>query len=294
MIVYGTRIRSDINFPLDIPDDQITRPEITLERNPPEMLTSSITCGFPLYQTHGRKVYLYSDKVFDKISKTQPWCYEVKDVLRFYWFSGESTIYYQFDDKGDSRLLSFWFIHLLLPLYFTLEKRFDFFHAGAVKTEDKNILFLAPTMGGKSTMTDYFINQGHILIADDKVATFSEKDSFMAMASHPYHRPYRKFEELGFRVQHFENLCEPIHALYYLEKGPASSKPCINEVNGVDKFKTVLPNYLNMLPFRMAHRLHYLSKVLHSIKMFRVQVPWEIKQLGSVHDSICEHCRVLL
>jgi hypothetical protein len=163
-----------------------------------------------------------------------------------------------------------------------------------VKAANKNILFLAPSMGGKSTMTDFFIKQGHSLIADDKVATFHEKDSFMAMASHPYHRPYRKFEELGIRVQHFENLCEPIHSLYYLQKEPASSKPLINEINGVDKFNTILPNYLYMFPFLMAHRLHYLSKVLLSIKMFRVQVPWEIKQIGSVHDSICEHCRILL
>lgn len=293
MIVYGTRIHSDIPFPLNIPNDQTIRPEITLSQAPPTGLMSEITCGFPLYQSHGRKVYLYSDRIFEKNTDKQPWCYEVKDVLRFYWYAGDSTIYYRLDKKGDASLLSFWFIHLLLPLYFTLEKRFDFFHAGAVRVEDKNILFLAPSMGGKSTMTDFFLKQGHSLIADDKVATFSAKNQFMTVASHPYHRPYRKFEDLGTRVQHYENICEPIHALYSLQKSPASSKPLISEVSGVDKFKTILPNYLYMFPYLMAYRLQYLSKVLHSIKMFHIQIPWDQKQLGSVHDSICQHCRIL-
>ena len=293
MIVYGTRIRSDINFSLDIPNDQTTRPELTLCKNPPEKLISRITCGFPLYRAHGRKVYLYSDRVFEGSTSDQPWCFEVKDVLRFYWIGGEPTIYYQLDDKGDAKLLGFWFIHLLLPLYFTLEQTFDFFHAGAVEVEDNNIFFLAPSLGGKSTMTDFFIKEGHTLIADDKVATFPVNNRFMAVTSHPYHRPYRKFEELGIRVQHHKNLCAPIHTLYYLEKSPASSKPMISEVNGVEKFKIILPNYLYMFPHLMAYRLQYLSKLLHSIKIFRIQVPWKIQQLNSVHRVICQHCRNL-
>ncbi len=290
MIIYGTRILSDIPFPLHIPNDHKKRLELTLSQNPPQAITSAITCSLPLYQTHGRKVYLHSDRGLDNNSMMQPWSYEVKDVVRFFWFGGETNIYYQLCDKGDNKLLSFWFIHLLLPLYFTLEKTFDFFHAGAVKVEDKIILFLAPSMGGKSTMTDFFIKRGHFLIADDKVATFIRNNRVMTMASHPYHRPYRKFEDLGLRAEYYENRCEPVHALYYLEKNPAITHPVISDVKGVEKFKTIFPNYLYMFPFLMSYRLHYLSKVLHSIKIFRVQIPWKIEQIASVHDAICQHC----
>ena len=166
-------------------------------------LKKSIICGFPLYWAHDRKVYLYSDREFDGSDVGQPWCYEVEDVVKFYWIGGEAMIYYELGDKGDVNLLSFWFIHLLLPLYMTLENMYDFLHAGAVEVEGKPILFIAPSMGGKSTMTDYFIKQGHSLISDDKVPTFIQHGKFMAVGSHPYHRPYRKFEELGIRVENY-------------------------------------------------------------------------------------------
>ncbi len=38
-------------------------------------------------------------------------------------------------------------------------------------------------------------------------------------------------------------------------------------------------------------RLKYLSQMLNSIRVFRVQVPWDIERLGEVHDMICEHSK---
>ena len=130
MIVYGTKIISDIAFPLDLHEEGETRYELHLVSGVSDKLHRSVTCGFPLYWSHGRKVYLYSDRLFDGSEKGQPWCYEVKDIVRFYWVGGEAKIYYELDEKGNTELLSFWFIHLLLPLYFTLEDKYDFLHAG--------------------------------------------------------------------------------------------------------------------------------------------------------------------
>ena len=157
-----------------------------------------------MYWAHGQEWFiLYSDREFNGSEVGQPWCYEVQDVVTFYWVSGERTIYYELNEEGDANLLSFWFIHLLLPLYMTLENMYDFLHAGAVEVDGKPIFFIAPSMGGKSTMTDYFIKQGHTLVSDDKVPTFIQDEKFIAVGSHPYHRPYRKFEELGYRVEKF-------------------------------------------------------------------------------------------
>jgi len=293
MIIYGTRIFSEINLPLNIPNDKKTRLEVTLSKIPPEILTSAITCGFPLYQTHGRKVFLYSDRVFEESKKKQPWCYEVKDILKFFWFGGESKIYYQLDTKGNSSLLAFWFIHLFLPFYLTLEHRFNFFHAAAVKVDKKNLLFLAPSMGGKSTMTSFFIAQGHRLISDDKIATFIENDLFMAHSSHPHLRHYREFENLGKHVPAYQTNCNPIHVFYKLEKNQPDTHVTINEINGVNKFNTILRNYLYMFPFLKKYRLRYLAKALQTVKMFRVQVPWDLKRLDTVHDTICRHLKEL-
>jgi len=289
MIIYGTKIESDIEFPLQLPHDSAGRYSLELSASVPEKLINAVTCGFPFYMAHARNVYLYSDRLFDGSEIGQPWCYEVKDIVRFYWVGGERTIYYQLDEQGNANLLSFWFIHLLLPLYFTLEDMYDFLHAGAVEIADKPVLFIAPSMGGKSTMTDYFIQHGHTLVSDDKVPTFIDNSKFMVAGSHPYHRPYRKFEELGFHVDNFITSFKPIHAFYALTGVKGNAEVTIEEVKGVKKFDTLLPNYLYMFSYLKPRRLKYLSTMLNCINVFRVQVPWNIKQLGDVHDAICEH-----
>jgi hypothetical protein len=229
--------------------------------------------------------------VIDGNSAGQPWCYEVANVVRFYWRGGDESIYYQLDAQGNADLLGFWFIHLLLPLYLTLENKYDFIHAGAVEVEGKPILFIAPSMGGKSTMTDYFIRRGHPLITDDKLPTFIENGRFMAVSSHPYHRPYRKFEELGYRVEHFMDDFKPIHAIYVLEGSDADAEIMIDEITGFAKFDTLLPNYLYMFSHLLPKRHIYLSQMLSTIRMFRVSVPWDKERLGEVHDVLCEHSR---
>ena len=289
MTVYGIEIKSDITFSLELSHKTEVRYKVELSSKVSKELKKRFTCGLPLYWAHGRDIYLYSDREFDGSDIGQPWCYEVKDIVRFYWVSGEREIYYELDEKGDIDLLGFWFIHLLLPLYLTLENMYDFLHAGAVEIDGKPILFIAPSMGGKSTMTVYFIKQGHPLISDDKVPIFIENDKFMAVGSHPYHRPYRKFEELGYGVENFTDRFKPIHVFYALESADGDAKFRIDEIKGFEKFDTLLPNYLYMFFWLRPERLKYLSSMLNSIKVFRVQVPWDMERLGEVHDVICKH-----
>ena len=92
-------------------------------------------------------------------------------------------------------------------------------------------------------MTDYFIKQGHPLISDDKVPTFINDGKFMAVGSHPYHRPYRKFEELGHRVVNFTNYFKPIHVFYELEGVKGDADIIIEEVRGFAKFDALLPKH---------------------------------------------------
>jgi hypothetical protein len=288
---YGTKIISDITFPLDFPVDAETRYEVRLSSIVPARLRDAITLGFPFYQAHGRNVYLYSNRELDGSRPGQPWCYQVKDIVKFFWAGGERTIYYEMEDKGTESLLSFWLIHLLLPLYFTLEDMYDLFHAGAVEIDGKPVLFIAPSKGGKSTLTDYFIRQGHTLISDDKVPTYESHGAFMLTGAHPYHRPYRRFEELGYFVKNFMGNFKPIHAFYTLEAVSSDAEILIEEINGFEKFHVLLPNYLYMFPFLMPKRLNYLSKLLNGIKVFRVRLPWDLRRVAEVYEAICEHGR---
>ena len=259
MTVYGTKIISDIDLPLDLSHETETRYKVELSSKLPKELKNTITCGFPLYWAHDRNVYLYSDREFDGSEVGQSWCYEVEDVVKFYWTGAERTVYYELGEKGDVDLLAFWFIHLFLPLYMTLENRYDLLHAGAVEVEGKPSFFIAPpSMGGKSTMTDYFIRQGHPLVSDDKVPTFIQDGKFMAVGSHPYHRPYRKFEEFGYRVEKFTDSFKPIHAFYELEGVDGDADISVEEVKGFAKFDALLPNYLYMFSWLKPQRLRYL------------------------------------
>jgi len=49
MIVYGTKIKSDIDFPLDLSRETEVRYEVELSSKIPLELRQSIICGFPLY-----------------------------------------------------------------------------------------------------------------------------------------------------------------------------------------------------------------------------------------------------
>jgi hypothetical protein len=242
-----------------------------------------------LYQAHGRKVYLYSNQEFDSYKTHQPFCYQVADILKFYWIAHEDTIYYEFTQKVDTHMLSFWFTHLMFPFYIALENMYDIFHGGAVEVDDKPILFLAPSMGGKSTMTDFFIQQNHTLISDDKVPTFIQDDKFYIVGSHPYHRPYRKFEDLGYRVDNFISTFKPIHAFYLLEKTSPTHSVEIEEIRGFKKFNSLLPHYLFSFPWNKIQRLQYLSSINNSIRLFKVQVPWDMDRLIEVHNHIVQH-----
>ncbi len=290
MNIYGIEIVSDVDFLLNLPMTPAMGHRLQLLSSVPAELRRAVICGFPFYFAHGRKVYFYSDRVFDGNETGQPWCYEVKDVVRFYWRSGEKSIYYELSEHGDVNLLSFWFIHLVLPLFLSFEGVYDFLHAGCVDVNGGTIMFIAPSMGGKSTLTDFFIQQGHGLISDDKVPTVIEDGQFLAGGSHPYHRPHRRFEELGYHVDNFISTFKPIRAFYALESVGADGVVTLSEIRGVAKFKVLLPNYLYSFHFLQQERMLYLSRLLNSVRLFNVTVPRDFERLPEVHDTISKHC----
>jgi len=289
MIAYATKIDSDIELPFSLPTDAAIYYKINLSMHLPHKIKTSLRCGMKLYSSHGREVYLYSDGDLFRNEKTQFWCYEVENIVKFYWSSGSSKIYYELEEKQNKELFGFWFLHLFLPLYLSFEGMYDFFHAGAVEIGGKPIFFIAPSMGGKSTMTDYFLQRGHMLISDDKVATYQKDKQFIAVPSIPYHRPYRGFEELGYYTNHFSRKNKPIHAIYELKRAEEDAEVSIKEIKGYQKFDILLPNYLYVFSWIKEERFKYISQMLQSVSVFRVTVPWDMNRLDEVYDAINIH-----
>ena len=291
MTVYATKVLSDVDFGLALSHVAEVCQEVELKQNPPQDLLEAMRCGVRCSRTHGRQVSLYSNRDFDANEPMQPWCYKVEEVLSFYWYAHTKTIYYVLHEKGNNALLGFWFIHLLLPLYFALEEKYTVIHGGAVEVEGKAILFVAPSMGGKSTMTDYFVQKGHGLISDDKILTYTEEHTFMLAPSHPYHRPYRKHEELGYRVKHFSSQCKGLHAIYLLEKAQEEHGVTIEALKGFEKVQTMMPHVLYHFPFLKHKQMMYLAAMMNSIEVFRVKRPWDMEKLEDVYGAIAKHSK---
>ena len=108
------------------------------------------------FNNQGRDLLLYSDRLFTATQKGQLWSFEVKEIVIFFWHSGTLTLEYQKQDHFTEKLLEYWALHIVLPIFFTIEETYDFLHTGAVEVDGKPILFAAESFGGKSTMTDYF------------------------------------------------------------------------------------------------------------------------------------------
>ena len=246
-----------------------------------------------LYSTHGREVFLHTDRELARGMAGQPWCLEVRGVVSFTWTGGESVICYRECDVDYWPLTVFWFVHIFLPMHLTLERGYNFIHAAAVEVDDQPILFIAPSTGGKSTLGDYFLRQGHPMLSDDKVATFLHQGRFYAVPSHPHHRPFREFEVLGYPVERFARRARPIQAFYLLGRGAPEADVEITEVTGSRKFQELLPGYLYSFHFLHEQRLQWLAQLANKSLVFRVSRPWNLKRMHDVYETVREHCRQL-
>ena len=242
-----------------------------------------------LFSAHGRDLALFTDRNLAESIAGQPWCFEVVDVVRFRWTGETDQIRFERLAECTDQLLAFWLVHIFLPLYFTLEGKYEFIHACAVEVNGSTILFTAPSHGGKSTLTDYFIKQGHALVSDDKVATWMKNGICYAAPSHPNHRPYRQFEDLGYRVDKFDPAPRCLDAIYALGRADAEAEVKIEKITGHQKFAAVRPSYLFDFGFLREKRLKYMGHLLDGVGVYRVSVPWNLERLHEIHDRIVSH-----
>ena len=171
----------------------------------------------------------------------------------------------------------------------TVEEEYVFLHAGAVEVQGRPILFLAESYGGKSTMTNFFIGQGHAMISDDKVGIFEEDGLLFAVPSYPYQRPYRKVEDMGIYIENFVTEPKPIHAFYVLEQADKDANIEIDEMTGMEKFYLLRLSSQFNLSFQKKERFEELMSISKSVRMFRIKIPWDIDRLPEVHKAIVKH-----
>ncbi len=262
---------------------------VTVQENAIFNLKDKLLYEMVFPESQGRDLALFSNKEFNNNDKDKIWAFEVKGVMTFFWHSGTMKLEYVRYENFTETLLKYWTLHVVLPSFFIIEGIYDFLHAGAVEVDDNPILFIAPSMGGKSTMTDYFMKRGHTMISDDKVATFQKDGDFYAVPSYPRHRPYRNIEDIGHFVENFANTPKRMHVIYALKGVESNKDVTIRELLGIEKFKSLRDAKEMNLFFHESTQLDYLSKIASEVSVFKVTVPWDMKRLNEVYNFIIQH-----
>lgn len=237
----------------------------------------------------GQEVYYYLHQSFEEVNKDFSWALEIRDVVTLVWESNKQSILYQKGKHYTPERLRFWIYHTFFPLVLELRNLYHILHVGSVEIEEKPVLFSAFSYGGKSTLTNYFLQQGHTLLSDDSLAIDKRRDGYYAVPSYPYYRPYREVETLGYYTSNFSNKIEKVRHMYVLDKVDAKSEIVIKEVKGIEKFKAFHYSSFIDFSFLKKKRLEFFSDMARQVCVYKISIPWNKERLPEVYEAICAH-----
>lgn len=140
----------------------------------------------PWMPASGVEILYLSSFPFSKENYNFSWGMEIKDVLSLYWLKETNEIFYTKGKDYRPDRLRFWLYHTFFPISLELRGLYHILHVSSVEIHGKPILFSAPSFGGKSTMTDYFIQQGHTMLCDDALGIEKIGSEYYAVASYPF------------------------------------------------------------------------------------------------------------
>jgi len=237
----------------------------------------------------GRNVRYYTNTPFENSESVDSWSLEIEDVVTLIWDKKINTILYIEGEKYTADLLQFWVLHTFFPLVLELANIYHILHVSSVNIKNKTILFSAFSGGGKSTVTDYFIQKGHIIYGDDTVAISEHENTYEVIASYPYHRPYRKPEVLGYPIVNFARNVQPLSHIYRLEKGEKDAEIQIVELAGVEKFEAIYHSMFVTFENMKKERYLFATKMAKHVNVFNILIPWDLDRLEEVYQAILTH-----
>lgn len=234
----------------------------------------------------GQEARYYSVLSFEEADEHFSWALEIKDVATLIWDASEKKIIYSKGKNYAPQRLRFWIYHTFFPLVLELQRKYRILHVGAVEIKGKPVLFSAFSFGGKSTLTDYFIQKGHTMLSDDSMAIDKRGERYYAIASYPFHRPYREVETLGYLVKNFATDPKPLHAVYLLEKSEPDVEVKIVELKGIEKFKAFHYSSFIDFSFMKQERFTFFTEMAKHVPVYQVKVPWDLERLDEVYEKI--------
>jgi len=240
----------------------------------------------PWVSLSGQQGRYFAKSSFEKADQNFSWGLEIKDQLTLVWKPKTRSILYIKQKNFSPKKLRFWIFHTFFPMVMELNRTYHFLHIGAVKLQGRTFFFSAPSFGGKSTLTDYCIQQGATLISDDALAIEKKGENYYAIPAYPYHRPYREPETLGYPVEKFAKDAQSIDAVFLLQKATPDTKVIIEEVKGIEKFKAFHQSIFIEFPFRKQERFAFFGQMAQSVPVYTITIPWDIERLDEVYQAI--------
>lgn len=284
--MYLTNIIHDFNFDIDVKSNEVLH-TLIFKKVKIGSLFSFLKFKISFYSNQGRNTYLLKSK--NIISSAIIYTFVVEDVCKFSWKKGSRNISYEYLKYADDILFRYWLLHTLLPLYYYLENIYEMLHMGAIEIDAKACLFAAPSFGGKSTLTHFFLQKGHKLIADDRLAVTKQNEKYYAIPSYPFARNYRRTEDLGEYIENHLSASIPIGNIYRLVQVDRDEKITINELKGVDKFAAIEMSSDIKLSMLQRENFTKLYGLAQNLSIYEICVPQNYDRLKEVYEKIVEH-----
>ncbi len=262
---------------------------IRVVKNNSVLLSHVFRLQSPWVTMTGRKVRYYTNIPFEEQINIDFWALEIEDVLTLIWDENTHTITYIEGRLHTAKLLQFWVLHTFFPLVLELSNIYHVLHVSAVQIKEKTILFSAFSGGGKSTLTDFFIQKGHVVYGDDTIAINDANNQYEVIASYPFHRPYREPEVLGYPIENFGTKIQPLSHIYRLERSDKKAKVNIVELHGIEKFEVIYQSMFVTFESMKKERYLFATKMAKQAKVFVLSVPWDRERLEEVYQAILIH-----
>ncbi len=234
----------------------------------------------------GRQCIYLSNGPFYETGKHGAWGLEVKDVLSLAWEPVSRSILYGKGKLFTPELLRFWIFHTFFPMVLEWEQSYKMLHVGGVEVGGKPVLFSANSFGGKSTLTNHFVQKGHALYSDDTLAVKRVGEAYVAFPSFPYHRPFRQVESLGIRSENFAGEPAPIKTIFELKRAASDASVEIIPATGVEKFKTLYYSHFIQFPFMKQERFAFALEMAKYVTVYNITVPWDMERIDEVYEAV--------
>lgn len=207
----------------------------------------------------------------------------LQDIGVFLLCPEENIIHADLEPDVSVIALRFWLLRMVIPHYFLMCGRYEFLHGSAVRVGDGARGFVADSMGGKSTLANYFEQRGHDFLSDECLCLRSEGGDF-AVPSAPFCRPYRDVEDLGAPVTRFASHPVKLDAIYLLKLGEGPRR--IDPLSGAAAAVGLAKHFLFRNRERVQERFAWMAALSTRVRVAELHAPRDISQLDRVYDLV--------